>query len=150
MDHLVDTNVLLRSVQHASPAYRYARSAIVTLLRRGDRLCIVPRNMAEFWSVATRPAEKNGLGLSLPQADWYVSRLEAILTLLNDTPAMHREWRSLVVAHAVAGPRVYDARLVAAMTVYGITSILTFSGDDFKRYPGVHVIHPQAVSGQTP
>jgi predicted nucleic acid-binding protein len=106
--------------------------------------------MAEFWSVATRPAEKNGLGLSLPQADWYVSRLEAILTLLNDTPAMHREWRSLVVAHAVAGPRVYDARLVAAMTVYGITSILTFSGDDFKRYPGVHVIHPQAVSGQTP
>lgn len=122
----------------------------MTLLRRGDRLCIVPQNVVEFWSVATRPVEKNGLGLSLPQADWYVSRLEAILTLLNDTPAIYREWRNLVVAHAVAGPQVYDARLVAAMAVYGITRILTFNGDDFKRYPGVQVIHPQAVRGQTP
>jgi predicted nucleic acid-binding protein len=59
MDHLVDTNVLLRSVQHRSPSYRQARSAVVTLLRREERLCIFPQNLVEFWSVATRPAQSN-------------------------------------------------------------------------------------------
>jgi predicted nucleic acid-binding protein len=148
MDHLVDTNVLLRSVQHASPSYREARAAIRTLLRHGDRLCIFSQNVVEFWSVATRPESRNGLGLTLHQADWYASRLEFILTLLNDTPNIYREWRSLVVAHQIAGANVYDARLVAAMNVYGITSIITFNVDDFKRYPGIQVVHPQNVQAR--
>lgn len=117
-------------------------------MRRGDRLYIFSQNIVEFWSVATRPAAKNGLGLTLHQADGYVSRLEFILTLLNDTPNIYREWRGLVVAHHIAGSNVYDARLVAAMNVYGITSILTFNVDDFKHYPGIQVIHPQNVLGQ--
>ena len=63
--------------------YRQARSAVVTLLRREERLCIFPQNVIEFWSVATRPAQSNGLGLGLPQAEWYVSRLESILTFMT-------------------------------------------------------------------
>jgi predicted nucleic acid-binding protein len=145
MDHLVDTNVLLRSVQRRSPSYRQARSAVLTLLRREERLCIFPQNVIEFWSVATRPAQNNGLGLSLPQAEWYVSRLESILTLLNDSPDIYREWRYLVRTHGIAGVHVHDARLVAAMNVHAITSILTFDVDDFKRYPGIRVLHPQDV-----
>jgi predicted nucleic acid-binding protein len=145
MDHLVDTNVLLRSVQRRSATYRQARNALTTLVRRGERLCIFPQNAIEFWSVATRPANNNGLGLSLPQAEWYVSRLESILTLLNDSPDIYREWRYLVRTHGVAGVQVHDAHLVAAMNVYAITSILTFDVDDFKRYPGIRVLHPQDV-----
>ena len=145
MDHLVDTNVLLRSVQRRSPSYRQARNAVVTLLRREDRLCIFPQNIIEFWSVATRPAQSNGLGLSLPQAEWYVSRLESVFTLINDTPDIYREWHNLVITHGIAGVHVHDARLVAAMNVHGITSILTFDVDDFKRYPGIRVLHPQDV-----
>jgi len=148
MDHLVDTNVLLRSVQHRHPSYRQAWRAVVALLRRGERLCIFPQNTVEFWSVATRPAEGNGLGLSVTQADWYLSRLESILTLLNDTANIHREWRHLVVTHGVAGVHVYDARLVAAMKIHAVTSILTFDVDDFKRYPGIHVLHPQQVTDE--
>ena len=146
MDHLVDTNVLLRSVQRHSPSYRQARSAVTTLLRREERLCIFPQNIVEFWSVATRPAQNNGLGLSLPQAEWYVSRLESVLTLLNDSPGIYREWLYLVRAHGVAGVHVHDARLVAAMNVHAITSILTFDVDDFKRFPGIRVLHPRDVA----
>ena len=145
MDHLVDTNVLLRSVQHRSPSYRQARSAVTRLLRREERLCIFPQNVVEFWSVATRPAKNNGLGLSLPQAEWYVSRLESILALLNDSPDIYREWRYLVRTHGIGGVHVHDARLVAAMNVHAITSILTFDVDDFKRYPGIRVLHPRDV-----
>ena len=117
----------------------------MTLLRREDRLCIFPQNIIEFWSVATRPAQSNGLGLSLPQAEWYVSRLESAFALINDTPDIFREWHNLVVTHGTAGVHVHDARLVAAMNVHAITSILTFDIDDFKRYPGIRVLHPQDV-----
>ena len=97
MKHLVDTNVLLRSVQRRSALYRQARNAIIALLRGGDRLCIVPQNAIEFWSVATRPAQNNGLGLSVPETEWYLSRLESILMILSDTPEIYREWRRLVL-----------------------------------------------------
>jgi predicted nucleic acid-binding protein len=146
MDHLVDTNVLLRSVQQSSATYREACGAIAALLRRGDRLCIFPQNITEFWSVATRPGDRNGLGLSPTEVDRCVFRLEAILTLIPDAPNIYQEWRNLVVAHAITGAQVYDARLVAAMTVHAIPSILTFNVDDFKRYPGIQVIHPRSVA----
>ena len=35
---------------------------------------------------------------------------------------------------------------VAAMNVHAITSIVTFDVDDFKRYPGIRVLHPQDVT----
>jgi len=43
------------------------------------------------------------------------------------------------------GSQVYDARLVASMTVYGVGRILTFNARDFVRY-GIEVIEPSAVS----
>jgi predicted nucleic acid-binding protein len=38
----------------------------------------------------------------------------------------------------------YDARLVTAMQGYGITQLLTFNADDFKRFP-VTVIDPPSL-----
>ena len=73
----------------------------------------------------------------------YRSRL---LTLLPDVPAIYPEWRRLVVAHSGLGVRVHDARIVAAMNVYGVSNLLTFNGPDFSRYPGIHVVHPNDVA----
>jgi hypothetical protein len=39
------------------------------------------------------------------------------------------------MTHGVIGSQVYDARLVAAMTVHGVGRILTFNAADFSRYP---------------
>ena len=44
--------------------------------------------------------------------------------------------------HGVSGKKAHDARLVATMTVNGITHILTFNADDFTRYAGITVLHP--------
>ena len=49
------------------------------------------------------------------------------------------------MTHGVIGSRVYDARLVAAMTVHGVGRMLTFNAGDFVRY-GIEVIHPSVVS----
>jgi hypothetical protein len=47
--------------------------------------------------------------------------------------------------HSVQGVKVFDARLVAIMSVYGIDSTLTFNVADFKRYQHINVLPPTAV-----
>jgi|SRR5579864_2235587 len=142
MEYLADTNVLLRSTRQTHPMHRIAMAAVTTLLRSGDRVCVTPQNIIEFWNVCTRPEDRNGLGLTPDEADREASRLEALLTLLPGVPAIYPEWRRLVVTHSVSGVQVHDARIVAAMNVYGMSNLLTFNGADFTRYPGIHVVHP--------
>lgn len=60
MPYLVDTNVLLRSVDLNHPMNGDAVNATNTILERGEDLCIVPQNLIEFWNVYTRPLERNG------------------------------------------------------------------------------------------
>ena len=72
-------------------------------------------------------------------------RFEAFLTILPEIPAIYPEWRRLVVQHSVSGVQVHDARIVAALNVYGIKNILTFNLTDFTRYPSLQVIHPNQV-----
>ncbi|MBR8836782.1 MAG: hypothetical protein DSM106950_22890 [Stigonema ocellatum SAG 48.90 = DSM 106950] len=85
MAFLVDTNVLLRSVEPSHPMYPDASNAINTLLRRGERLCIVPQNLIEFWNVYTRPTQRNGLGHTPAEAEAEINRLKTIFPLLLDT-----------------------------------------------------------------
>jgi predicted nucleic acid-binding protein len=146
MDYLVDTNVLVRCVTPASPSCREARDAIKMLLRSGNRVCIVPQNIVELWNACTRPPSSNGLGKDVEVTDRYCRVLESILTIRPEIPDLFREWRTLVVAHGVSGAKVHDARLVAAMKVYGISRILTYNAQDFTRYNEVEIIHPQAVA----
>src|SRR5205085_11656763 len=91
--------------------------SVSTLLARGERVCVFPQNLIEFWNVATRPADKNGLGFSPAQTEAEVSKVESLLTVLPESPAIYPEWRRLVTAYSVSGKQVHDARIVAAMNV---------------------------------
>jgi predicted nucleic acid-binding protein len=93
--------------------------------------------------------ERNGYGLSPKDADRRAKLLEARLRLLPDGLAAHEEWRSLLVAHAVSGVQVHDARLVASMRVHGVKRILTFNDKDFARYTDIEVVHPRAFKIRT-
>jgi predicted nucleic acid-binding protein len=103
---------------------------------------VTPQIMAEFWNVATRSIEHNGLGLAHAQAEEELLHLEAFVVLLGETAEVYAEWKQLVVAHSVTGVKVHDARLVAAMNAHGISRILTFNGQDFERYPGIEILTP--------
>jgi predicted nucleic acid-binding protein len=146
MVHLVDTNVLLRTVDQTHSMHRVAVSALKTLIGAGATVCFTPQNIIEFWNVCTRPLDRNGLGLSPHEADATAARLEALLTLLPDNPSIYPEWRRLVATHNVSGVQVHDARLVAVMNVYDVDSIITFNGRDFSRYPHIRAVHPQDLS----
>jgi predicted nucleic acid-binding protein len=116
-----------------------------TLLERGEKLYVTPQNLMEFWNVYTRPLEKNGLGRTPVEAAAEVNRLKMLFVLLPDSPAIYPEWERLVIAHAVRGVNVHDAKLAAAMLTQGLTHILTFNTSDFARYPGITAVHPSVI-----
>ena len=144
--YLVDSNVLLRWLKPDHSEYPTIVSATDAVLRHDGVLCYTSQNVAEFWNACTRPADRNGYGLSPQDADGLARFFEEKLRLLPDSLAVHEEWRSLLVTHAVSGVQVHDARLVAAMHVYGVKHILTFNGKDFARYTDIEVVHPGSVS----
>ncbi len=65
---LVDTNVLIFSIQQGHPLGEASLKAIKSFLAADEPLCVLPQNIAEFWNVCTRPADKNGLGLTPNEA----------------------------------------------------------------------------------
>ena len=145
MKYLVDTNILLRLVQKNSPMHLDTQRAILTLKKQGNFLCIIPQNIIEFWAVATRHLDKNGLGLSITQAEEESEKLKKIFILELDTPQIFTKWESLVIKHQVMGKQVHDARLAAAMVVHNITHLLTFNVDDFKRFSDIVVVDPRSI-----
>ena len=77
--YLADTNVLVRAIQRDDLKMRaLARNALKHLYRRGDSVCLFSQNLIELWGVSTRPVNSNGLGLSLPETERYVTRCERV------------------------------------------------------------------------
>lgn len=143
---LLDTNLLTRLTRSHDPQSGVVRSAVQTLLRRGERLIVVPQNLYEFWAVATRPAGpppagRNGLGMTPAQAGQWLRFFRRRFVLLYDRDDLSSLWQALVETHGVTGFRAHDVRLVAAMQSYGITRLLTFNAADFRGLP-VTILDP--------
>lgn len=144
---LLDTNIVLRLLDHSAVEHADCVGAIEALLQRGDTLCLAPQILIELWVVATRPADVNGLGWNEAQSMDAIDHLQALFTLLADTPAVFDTWLAMV-RKGVRGKRAHDARLAAFMMVHGIDRILTLNGSDFNGFP-VTAVHPGAFAGQT-
>jgi hypothetical protein len=76
MSYLVDTNLLLRWAVLRDPLHGVAVDAVNVLQGCGEEIFISPQNLVEFWSVATRPAYANGLGITPTEVDREVRRME--------------------------------------------------------------------------
>ncbi len=146
MSDLFDTNIFLRLASTDDPARPVALRAFQTLRTRRETLCYTPQVLAEFWSVATRaPAARGGLGLSPAETERRARVIEHYFHLLPDNLATYHAWRQLIVRYAVVGAQAHDARLIASMHAYGISHLLTFNVDHFRRYQDITVIEPQHV-----
>ncbi|MCI0391820.1 MAG: PIN domain-containing protein [Acidobacteria bacterium] len=145
MLYLADTNIFLRLAEPKHPMHAETKGAINSLVAKGDNVGVVPQNVIEFWNVATRPADKNGLGYTIQQTQAEIERIEAFFQLILDTPAIYAEWKRLAIVHAVEGKQVHDTRIVAAMNVHGITNLLTYNKKDFGRFADIVVVSPSEV-----
>src|SRR6266850_6332743 len=121
MSYLVDTNVLLRSVQKTHPMQLHSTRSIELLIRHGEVLSVIPQNLIEFWAVATRPTLNNGLGMAIHETVQHIAAFKITFELLPDADSIFKEWEQLVVQHQVLGKQVYDARIAAAMLVHNLT-----------------------------
>ena len=148
--YLLDSNILIRWVQPTDPDYAVVESALDALARQKEILCYTSQNLAEFWNACTRPANRNGYGLTPQETDKRARFFEGKLRLLPDSLPIHQEWRKILVAHNVSGVQVHDARLVAAMLVHGVKRILTFDDRDFTRYRAIEAVHPRSVLAKHP
>src|SRR6266511_1214330 len=146
MPYLFDTNIFLRLASTDDPARPLALHALQELRKLRETLCYTPQVLAEFWSVSTRsPSARGGLGLSPAETERRARVIERYFRLLPDSLATYQEWRQLIVRYAIVGAQAHDARLIASMKVYGISHLLTFNVEHFRRYPDITVIEPQHI-----
>jgi len=139
---LVDTNVLLRLTRRSDPQHKMVDTALARLAEQATALYFTHQNIAELWNAMTRPVVRNGLGLTVAEAEHEVRGIEAGMSLLADNEAVYREWRRIVVQYEVSGVQVHDARLAATMYAHGVRHILTLNVEDFRRFPGLTSVHP--------
>lgn len=147
MRYLVDTNVLLRYAYSLDPQHPVIRTALESLRDDGHDLQAAVQNYVELWNVSTRPANRNGLGQSIEDANATLQRMENVFPLLPSLPTAFTIWRQLVVKYSVSGVQVHDAHLVATMLAHGVTHILTLNVTDFLRYEpeGITIVDPKTI-----
>jgi hypothetical protein len=68
MNYLVATNILTRLADPPHAMHQQAVDAVALLIQQGHKLHIVAQSLYEFWVVATRPANVNGLGKTAAEA----------------------------------------------------------------------------------
>ena len=133
---MLDTNVLLAASDEGRPEHRNALTVINDWAAGSTELCTSGQVLREYLAVATRPAEKNGLGLSLPDALGNVRAIRERTTLLAEDVRVADRLLALLADVACRGKQVHDANLVATMLVYGIGAVVTMNLEDFTRFEG--------------
>lgn len=146
MKVLLDTNILTRWVNAAAAGHQEATASLRKLREAGHVPVLVPQNFYEFWVVATRPQEANGLGMTVEAATGELDRFALpLFSVLVDDSTLLKRWQALVVDYDVKGKPAHDARLVAAMQCHGVTHLLSFNTVDFNRYRDITPVSPAEV-----
>ena len=143
--YLLDTNILLRASDRSSSRYDLAVNSVASLIARGHECIITPQILIEFWVVATRPTEVNGLGWSIERTEKKIDRLIRQSTLVEETKAIFSLWLDLVSRYQIKGKRTHDARLMAVAIANKIGHILTFNPKDFTKVTELTIVHPNKV-----
>jgi predicted nucleic acid-binding protein len=141
--YLLDTNVVMRFCNPSDVQHELATDAISRLLMQSDECLLVTQVIIEFWVVATRPTQVNGLGWTVEQTRSTIDQLLDRFPFLEESPQIFPNWLNLVTTNRVMGKRTHDARIIAAMLANGITHLLTFNPSDFAGISSITIIHPQ-------
>lgn len=129
---LLDTNILLAYINAHHPRHQAVLNRIEQLIGAGYELLLAPQCLYEFYVVATRPVDQNGLGLSPAEADQKLQDLTSVFSLREDKRSTVKKWRKLCQTYQISGKRAHDARLVAWMIKQGVAELLTLNAQDFQ------------------
>ena len=100
------TNILLRITRRPNPQHQAIAGPSLDLSTT-NILHYTHQNIAELWNVMTRPIVRNGLGLTIDEAEIEVRAIEDAWNFYRKAKYI-QEWRRIVWGHRVsgsAGPR---------------------------------------------
>lgn len=140
----LDTNVLLAATDEDRADHRAATRVLNDSSALGVTLYLSGQILREYLVVASRPMDRNGLGLPMSSALANVDAFLGRTTVVEETLAVAARLRSLLAATACSGRQVHDANVVATMVVHGIGTLITENISDFRRFAGVVTIRPLA------
>ncbi len=140
---LLDANVLVRLSDKDDPEYSRAQRVVYSY-RAVDEVVLAPQTLYEFWAVATRGREVNGVGMNIARARLWITTCQRMFRVLPEPLNLLTTWGNLVETYAITGFRAHDARYVAMMQVHGIRQIITYNAKHFASYP-ITVINPAVV-----
>lgn len=149
MRWLIDTNVLVRLRDQQSAHFSACVQAIAKLRAHGDVLCVCTQVAIEYFVVATRPVEVNGIGLSCEQAIPDVRDFRRLFLWLPEPPDIINAWEQTVVKYGITGKQAHDARLIALMLAHGVEGILTLNTVHFQRYHEVRAESPYQLVNES-
>lgn len=131
---LLDTNVLLAATDTGRPEHARALAALNDWPTSGVVLYTSGQILREYLSVATRPVEVAGLGLTRADALANARALRGRLTLLVEDLRVNDRLLQLLAEVDCAGKQVHDANVVATMLVHGVESLVTMNLRDYTRF----------------
>ncbi|MBV9950164.1 MAG: hypothetical protein JOZ69_25210 [Myxococcales bacterium] len=131
----LDTNILLRLVHTNAPEHADCRNAVRKLTEIGCTFAIATQIAVEFWVVATRPVNVNGLGWLPVMARAKLDQILTMVSVLPDSPQPFATWLDLVTTLPVSGKRAHDARIASTLRANGVRHLLTLNAADFAGMP---------------
>lgn len=129
---LLDTNILLRLKEKHAESHQTVKNKIQQFLQIGEKLVLTPQIVYEFYVVATRPLEKNGLGLEVVEVIETIEEFSNLCQLLVEHQDTYQNWLHLMRQYQIKGKRSHDVRLVAFMQAQQIPKLYTLNQQDFK------------------
>ena len=129
----VDTNVLVFARFQEAPGHRLARQHIQDVGESGEALHISRQVLREYLATVTRPQPWSPpIAMEPALAD--IAALENAFEILEDGPRATETLAALCREVSIGGRQIHNANIAATMLAHGERRLLTFNGDDFRRY----------------
>lgn len=131
---MIDTNVLLAATDEGRPEHARALAVVEDWPREGSTLYASGQILREYLVVATRPVERNGLGMALGDALANSRSIRQRMQMLNEDRRVLDRLFELAAETGSWGKRLHDANVVATMLVHGVPSLATLNRGDFAGF----------------
>ena len=130
----LDTNVLLTATEVGRESHGSARSLVETSERSGIHLAVSGQIFREYLVVATRAADRNGLGLAVRDALNNVREFTKVTIFYDESRSVHQALLGLLATNDVTGKRIHDANVAATMIAHGLRFLATENVGDFASF----------------
>lgn len=142
---VVDTNVLIYATVDAAPLCDEARTWMANLQRQNVTLCVTPQICREYLVVLTGDPVFERDFTPAEALDVLAQLRQSLRTLFPSEEAFDELLR-LIRRYEVAGKRIHDANIVAAMGTKEIAHLATYNRQDFAQFEEVTLLAPPEES----